>query len=575
MLQLSDQERSAIDSAANEYDRISQSRADAAKSAAEWAQTIQSINDGLTDALMRSFESGKGFMDAFRTTLENAFKTLVLQPTIKAIMAPVTAGMGSLFGSGNAFAGQGGGIDLMSLLTGGTRGTLQNQVLNLGDYLSTSRSDFLASGGQFLQGNYQAIGQLGSAVPAYMLGSSLRTAISNGYEISSGMSSFQNLGTAIGSYINPVLGAAIGAAAGIQNRLFGRKLKDSGIEGTLSTEGLDGNAFEFYKGGLFRSNKTKRSALDPGLDSVFDAGLLAASATVRSYAEVLGLPVKAITGYSEQIKISFKDLTEEQIREKIAETITSFQDNLANVYSKAIAQYTRAGENATQTLQRLTQLEVLSQTINDFGGVFSRVAKLGIDARESLISMAGGIEALLGKTADFVRLYYGADEQAALAAKAIFSNLSAQGINVSGLNTTAEYRALLESRDINNAQGQAQFVALLDNAAAFAEVARYLAEAGGTLYSLAQSAPASEVLQTLFAPGTNADGTTGPDRWEIVHDQFVRQDEIMMSLIDRLKEDFFGLRKDLSDGLAVVAGNTAASAQYLRDLYEDRVEFGA
>lgn len=70
-----------------------------AKTAAdEWKKTTDSISDGLTDALLRGFESGKGFMKNFRDVLVNAFKTLVLQPTIKAIMAPVAGGLAGLLG---------------------------------------------------------------------------------------------------------------------------------------------------------------------------------------------------------------------------------------------------------------------------------------------------------------------------------------------------------------------------------------------------------------------------------------------------------------------------------------------
>lgn len=92
-----------------------------AKAAAdEWKRTTESIQDGLTDALFRAFESGKSLWVGFRDTLVNAFKTLVLQPTIKAILAPVAGGIASLFGIPGAAASTGGGggggvIDLASI----------------------------------------------------------------------------------------------------------------------------------------------------------------------------------------------------------------------------------------------------------------------------------------------------------------------------------------------------------------------------------------------------------------------------------------------------------------------------
>src|SRR5574340_792409 len=68
----------------------------AQEAAVEWKKTTDSIENGLTDALMRAFEAGKGFWQAFRDTLVSAFKTLVLKPTIQFLLSPVTGAIGSL-----------------------------------------------------------------------------------------------------------------------------------------------------------------------------------------------------------------------------------------------------------------------------------------------------------------------------------------------------------------------------------------------------------------------------------------------------------------------------------------------
>ncbi|GAA4419945.1 tape measure protein [Acidovorax lacteus] len=87
--------------------------ADAA--AAEWKRTADSIEQSLTDALLRGFESGKGFARNLRDTIANMFKTLVLRPIISAIVSPVAMGLTGLLGfSGPAAAASaasaGGGI---------------------------------------------------------------------------------------------------------------------------------------------------------------------------------------------------------------------------------------------------------------------------------------------------------------------------------------------------------------------------------------------------------------------------------------------------------------------------------
>lgn len=69
----------------------------AAAASKEWKQTADNIERSLTDALMRSFESGKGFGETFRDTLVNLFRTLVLRPVIQGV---VQSGMNAVGLSG-------------------------------------------------------------------------------------------------------------------------------------------------------------------------------------------------------------------------------------------------------------------------------------------------------------------------------------------------------------------------------------------------------------------------------------------------------------------------------------------
>jgi len=120
---------------AEEFVRLTRegaSRASAAeqskKFAEDFKQTSESINHSLTDALMRGFESGKGFARNFRDSLVNMFKTLVLEPTIRAVLAPVSQGITgatmSMLGTGASVASGGanllsGGSSLANLFSGG------------------------------------------------------------------------------------------------------------------------------------------------------------------------------------------------------------------------------------------------------------------------------------------------------------------------------------------------------------------------------------------------------------------------------------------------------------------------
>lgn len=71
----------------------------------DWEAASKKINGDLTDALMRGFESGKDFAKNARDTISNMFKTLILKPTVSAIMSPIAGAMAGPSGGGAAGAG--------------------------------------------------------------------------------------------------------------------------------------------------------------------------------------------------------------------------------------------------------------------------------------------------------------------------------------------------------------------------------------------------------------------------------------------------------------------------------------
>lgn len=99
------------------------------KQEADWKRTYDNISGTITDALMRGFENGKSWAVNFRETLINMFKTLILRPTIQALVGPVAGSVSSLF-SGNASAAGGGGM--------GSVGDIFSMFSNAGSMASTA-----------------------------------------------------------------------------------------------------------------------------------------------------------------------------------------------------------------------------------------------------------------------------------------------------------------------------------------------------------------------------------------------------------------------------------------------------
>jgi hypothetical protein len=454
-------------------------------------QSIKTIEESLTNALMRGFESGKEFGKNLADTLVNMFKTMVLQPIIQpiamglstvinSIMAPITLGMAQIGGT---------------LATG-----FMNTIFGAGGASMTAAQSMFASGN-----TAAGLGMGAGTLAAYGAGAAAGVyggrAISGGYAVSGSGNGMVNAGTAVGMVLGGPIGAAIGGAiAGGVNRLFGRKQTDMGIEGTLTTaEGIEGQSYQFLKGGLFRSSKTITSALASEVEVMFDSSIELITKQTRHYAAALGLPAEAIDSFTQQIKLSFQGLSEEEINQKIADTLAEFQEGLASQYASALEPLKIAGETFTQTLQRLMAIQDVSIYLNEFGGAFTNFATSSITARQGIIELAGGLDQLIEKTQGFVSNFYSKEEQAGITARGMVQALEAAGFTaaqIAALETRADFRTLLESLDPETQQKQ--FVALLDMQASFAGLSSVMEEQQTSLLELVEAAPQVEILQKMF-----------------------------------------------------------------------------
>jgi hypothetical protein len=118
--------------------------------------------------------------------------------------------------------------------------------------------------------------------------------------------------------------------------------------------------------------------------------------------------------------------------------------------------------------------------------------------------MAGGMEALSQQAQSYAQNYYSRDEIAGLKAREVSAALQATGIDAGGLRSRADFRTLVDGTDVSTTAGRQQLAALLAVGDEFAQIADYLAEAGGTLASTAALAPQSGTLAELFAQPAQA-----------------------------------------------------------------------
>ena len=519
-----DAEREAI-SAAKEVNR-------------EWERVADDINRSLTDALLRGFESGKDFAKNLRDTVINMFKTLVLRPIINAIVNPVGAALtGGLGFSGAAQAGQIPGLDLSSVSSGfnlirnGVSDTIRSAFSNFatsstgqslglsavnpaggldaGGYVGSQPFNPAAPGAAQLTGLGEtlsgAIGLLGQTIAGY----GIANFISGGY--STGLGNAVNILGALGGPIGGVI-------AGVVNRLFGRKLKDFGIEGTFGGEsGFEGRQFQFFQGGLLRSDKTRYSPLEESSRNLLADAFIQMRAQVGTFAEILGLGTDRLKDFTTSIKISTKGLNDEQINEKFAEALRTVNNELAQqvlgtftrtyvdvapppddaIFSRGRqvggpedqgltrdpetgrffreeytpSEFARDGETAIETLTRLaTSLTTANGIFETLGQNLFEASLQGADFASSLIDLFGGAENFTNAASAYLQNFYTEDERRQLARQQIDRQLTAAGIATP--TDIASYRRLVEAQDLSTEAGRRAYAVLLQLAGAFAEVER-------------------------------------------------------------------------------------------------------
>lgn len=445
------------------------------KAAREGERAAARIEQSLTDALMRGFESGKDFAQNLRDTVVNMFKTMVLRPVVSAIVSPVAGAItGALGLSSAAQAGQGGASSGVSTALSGAS-------------LLGSVGGSLAAGAGWLTG-------------ATTLGGSLSAGMSL-----LGTGSLAGAGAGLG-----MLAGALGPIAlgiGLLSSAFSRKLKDQGIQGTLGGEaGFEGQQYRFYEGGLFRSDKTTYSAIDPELARVLAGGFSAVQDQVTDFAEALSLPTDRIKGFTTDIKVSFKGLDEAGIQKALQDALATGSNELAQQVlgtlttttrevtetlaggmgdwgdgtmqtvtrtieetTYAASEYAREGEKAIDTLTRLaTSVTTVNDWFERLGLSLYEASLQGADAASSLAELFGGLENFSAAASSYYEAYYSEAERAAQVTREVAEGLAELGISMPA--SREGFRALVEAQDLSTEAGRATYAALLQLAPAFASV---------------------------------------------------------------------------------------------------------
>ena len=213
------------------------------------------------------------------------------------------------------------------------------------------------------------------------------------------------------------------------------------------------------------------------------------------------------------------------------ETLAGLTDATTFADVQKAADYIASFQGAINALQR---------DLQPLGGIFTSIAGLSSDAMNELAGFAGGLDAFAQKAGAFVSTYYSQGEQAGIGAKAVLDQLTALGIDGSGMQSLADMRTLVEAQQINDTAGREQLAGLLDVAQSYASVGKVLEEQKLTLAELAAQAPQVAVLEAMRTPT------------EVTADATVRTATAAETQVDRLTT----LQQSVEAGLAAATAAT-------------------
>jgi phage-related minor tail protein len=468
------------------------------------------IRNGITDSIVTAlFEGGKAGSKKLRDLVVGALRqkvTIVVDAVVNTLLGNV---IGSLLGGGGGIGGAvGGGAG--GLINAGMQGYSLYSGL-------TSGTGILGRVGSLI-GLAPSIGTGAGAAATAVNGLSALTPVSiaSNSSVVAGATAGSTGGLGALATAAPYI-LAIVAIAASWKKLFGRELKDSGIQGQFGgKDGFEGQAYRFYKGGLFRSDKTELSPIDKALQKQLGDAFTAMKTQVTDFAKVLGLNADKLKNFTSDIKISLHGMNENDISAKIQEALATVNNEMAQeilgewedktrterrvvagtgsgssgrgaddfdsnpaqfedvtvtdrVYKAS--KYAKEGEKAIDTLTRLaTSLSAVNQVFDTLGVKLYESSLAGGDLASQLVDLFGGIDKFVQSTNFYYQNFYSATERQATAQRQLEAEFKKNGLTLP--KTREEYRKLVESQDLSTEKGRKMYALLMQLAPVFAEISQ-------------------------------------------------------------------------------------------------------
>lgn len=508
---------------------------DAAKAASEeWKRTAETIERTLTDALMRGFESGKGFGENMRDAIVNMFKTMVLRPVIQGVVQGGLSAIG--LGGGTAATASGGlggianlasmGSSAYSLATGNSIFGSLTSGLSSGFLSGASETalgaSFVGPSASLANGSIGVGAQAGSMFggvpfmgPAAVLAGMLLSGsfYNQGYRWDAG----RNTAIDPGFTFNTRIGESLGLSGHTMAMITGSSLIQRllGKAGGPKDEG-DAFATIMDPAGALRTESTATGGdgnwyTGSSADAQMAELIKPIGTTIADYIKSLGGNATGLginLGYNhdgqgdapDNISAGLSDASGKYIYRQTYDTsrdgapaalaIELKRMSLAAIEAasgvdQAYVDVVKSMILTTATTEELDAAIVQLSKISQVKDAFENLG-LGADAvTTGLINAAGGIDALATMSSSYYDNFYTEAEKHDKTLASVTEAFTGLGMT---LPTTREaFRSIVEGLDLTTASGQSTFVSLMNVQGAFISVTGAADTASAAVANLALS----------------------------------------------------------------------------------------
>lgn len=322
-------------------------------------------------------------------------------------------------------------------------------------------------------------------------------------------------------------------------------------------------------GGTKTSFSTTTGALDGGITAAVQDVIASLRDGLVSAADVVGLEGAEAILNSFQVnigKVSFKDMTGEEIEEQLNAIFSSVGDQMAGTVLPSLTAMQKVGEGLFETFIRVArQYEVVDVALRSIGKAFGAVGVDSLAARDALVQLFGGLDEFAEQTSYFRDKFLSEAEQIAPIAASVREEMARLGM--AGITTRDQFKVAVLGLDLTSAAGREMYASLLAVAPAFDKVLEYFDQANkATIDGLKSTADQfngfvaslTKYRDTLFATGV-----TQGEAYQALRSKFVATSALASG------GDAAALGRLEGDGKAfldVARNNASTREEYLRDV---------